>query len=49
MEVEVSRDIVRVGQCIVDFITSFEDRQGPGGSDGHPSVVRTLPIFRSDA
>ena len=34
MEVEVSRDIVRGGQCIVDFITSFEDRQGPGGSDG---------------
>ena len=33
MEVEVRRDIVRVVQCVVDSITSFEDRQGPGGSD----------------
>ena len=28
MEVEVRRDIVRVVQCVVDSITSFEDRQG---------------------
>ena len=33
MEVEVRRDIVRVVQCVVYSITSFEDRRGPGGSD----------------